>query len=123
MDTDDLRASISAAEEEVARTKAALNVKQRSVIPWKAIVGALIVFLVVDWVIHHKPHSKAEDDLNHMMQQARHEMIDYYHKWEVLPSVLPNPALRPYIKLVDLGQGNFRLEGQLGDATQTLEGP
>jgi hypothetical protein len=123
MDTDDLRASINAAEEEVTRSKSSLNVTQRRVLPWKALTWALVLFLAADWAIHHKPHSSAEDDLNHMMQQARHEMIDFYDRWKVLPTNLPNPALRPYISIEDLGGGRFRLEGRLGDATQTLEGP
>ena len=58
-----------------------------------------------------------------MMQQARHEMIDFYDRWGTLPSEIPNPALKPYITVEDLGGGRFRLEGQLGYAEQTLEGP
>jgi hypothetical protein len=124
LDTDDLRASISAVEQEVSRDSSSIRVRKRqNTIPWKLIVGVLVLFIVVDWLAHHKSGSQAEDDLNHMMQQARHEMIDFYDRWGTLPSNIPNPALKPYISIEDLGGGRFRLEGQLGDATQTLEGP
>jgi hypothetical protein len=124
LDTDDLRASISAVEQEVSRDSSSLRVRKRqNTTPWKIIVGALVLFIVVHWLAHHKPRSRAEEDLNHMMQQARYEMIDFYDRWGLLPSNIPNPALKPYISIEDLGGGRFRLEGQLGDATQTLEGP
>ena len=124
MDTDDLRASISAVEQEVNKSSSSLRVKKRhSTTPWKVIVGVLALFIVVQWFAHHKPRSGAEDDLNHMMQQARHEMVDFYDRWNALPANIPNPALKPYITIEDLGGGRFRLEGKLGDATQTLEGP
>lgn len=123
MESDDLRADISAVESEVAQTSSSVRVRKRSNFPWKVLVGVLLLFIVVEWLAHHKPRSQAEDDLNHMMQQARHEMIDFYDRWGTLPSQVPNPALKPYITIEDLGGGRFRLQGQLGHAAQTLEGP
>ena len=123
MESDDLRADISAVELEVAQKSSSLVVKRRSNFPWKVLVGVLLLFIVVEWLAHHKPRSQVEDDLNHMMQQARHELLDFYDRWGMLPSQIPNPALKPYITIEDLGSGRFRLEGKLGDAVQTLEGP
>jgi hypothetical protein len=122
MDSDDLRADISAVEQEIAGA-ASRHHKPGRQLPVRLLVVALVIFIAVDWLIHHKPHSKAEDDLNHMMQQARHTVVDYQHRYGQLPAVVPNAALRPYVALVKLGGDQFRLEGKLGDVTQELEGP
>jgi hypothetical protein len=121
MDTDDLRAEINAVEQEIAGQSSSVTRKHRRNIPWVMIIAALLVFVVVEWSVHHRQKTGIDADLNHMMQQARHDVLDYLHRTGRMPSGINNPALKPYISLSILDAGGFRLEGHLGDVTQELE--
>ena len=122
MDTDDLRAEISAVEQEIANHSATNKPRASSSLLIRLLVAALLLFIIVESIVHHG-RSKTEADLNHMMQQAQHVVLDFQHRYGQLPPIIPNPALRPYVRMVQLGDGRFRLEGRLGDVTQEMEGP
>ena len=84
MDTDNLRAEINAVEQEIAGQFSSVTRKHRHNIPWAMIIAALLVFVVVEWSVHHRQKTGIDADLNHMMQQARHD-----HPWRHLVPLAP----------------------------------
>jgi aryl-phospho-beta-D-glucosidase BglC (GH1 family) len=79
-----------------------------------------LLFIIVDRVIESGTDSGIETDLNHMMQQAKHEVLEYRHDYGTLPKMIHNPSLRPYISISDLGSNRFVLKGRLGNIKQEL---
>ena len=120
MSSDDLRAEISAVEDEMAGpSRSGISKSSRRHFPWVWITLALVIFILTDWFLDDSS-ADMDADLNHMMQQARHEVLDYLHHNGSLPDKIINPALRPYIRISVLKDNRFVLSGELGHVKQTL---
>ncbi len=118
MITDDIENYVNAVEEEI--TKASLpKEKKKTNMSW-LVVAALVLFIIVELSLHHNSQSSIESDLSIMLQQARHEVLDYYHSNGRLPDQIKNPALRPYIRYQPTSQGKFTLIGTMGETKQIL---
>ena len=121
MSNDDLRSEIAAVENEISglSPSAKRNLKRKR-FPWVVLVVTLTLFIVVDWAFLRDSESNLDDDLGHMMQQARHEVLDYTHRYGHLPKSIQNPALKPYIILTPGENNNFMLKGRMGNSEQIL---
>lgn len=108
-------AHVVAVQKEIGRQTYLTAKKPQGFAIIKLLSAALVFMVVTAWVVHRPSTTDAAADINVIMQQARHEVHDYYHRYGRMPEGVSNPALRPYVEYVRLSDDSFELTAKLGE--------
>lgn len=100
MDDNNIQMQIREVEREIVKDQPLITIKKNSIFNNKLVL--LLCFVVIFFFILFQGETSSIDieaDANHIISQAHHEVIDYFHRYGVLPDEVQNPALQPYISI------------------------
>lgn len=115
MTANTLDAHVAAVRKEIGRQARTAPEKPQGFTVIKLLSAALVLMVAAAWAIHRPTAIDTASDVRVILQQARHEVLDYYHRTGTMPDEILNPALRPYVEYARLSTDDFGLTARIGD--------